>query len=221
MRPKYLFGEFELNPASRELLRNGQPVALRPRSLECLIYLIEHRDRAVGRDELISAVWGRVDASDTVVAQTLLRARKALDDTGNQQVMIRTLPRFGYRWVAPVREVSTPWDAGVEEAADAGAGVADALPSTLYAEADCETAANDDEGEAADVEELDVEVPDVDAFDVDEFDADQPMASETAGADGEPATIVAPAAAKRRRLPRIILLATLALVVALGVGVLL
>jgi DNA-binding winged helix-turn-helix (wHTH) protein len=77
MRPKYLFGEFELNPASRELLRSGKPIALRPRSLECLIYLIEHRDRAVGRDELIG-VWGRVDASDTVVAQ-LLRA-PGLDD---------------------------------------------------------------------------------------------------------------------------------------------
>jgi tetratricopeptide (TPR) repeat protein len=60
----------------------------------------------VGRDELISAVWGRVDASDTVVAQTLLRARKALDDTGNQQGMIRTVPRFGYQWVAPVQEVA-------------------------------------------------------------------------------------------------------------------
>src|SRR5678816_342308 len=83
MRSRYLFGEFELNPASRELLRNGEPVALRPRSLECLVYLIEHRDRAVGRDELISAVWGRVDVSDTVVAQTLLRTRKALGDAGD------------------------------------------------------------------------------------------------------------------------------------------
>ena len=76
MRPRYLFGEFELNPASRELLRNGKPIALRPRSLECLIYLIEHRDRAVGRDELIAAVWGRVDASDTVVAHVVARARR-------------------------------------------------------------------------------------------------------------------------------------------------
>lgn len=140
MRTKYLFGEFELNPASRELLRNGQPIALRPRSLECLIYLIEHRDRAVGRDELISAVWGRVDASDTVVAQTLLRTRKALEDTGNQQGMIRTLPRFGYRWVAPIRETTTASDSDADVAAAAytGGDVADAIPSTSaqYIEAD-------------------------------------------------------------------------------------
>lgn len=109
---KYVFGEFELNPATRELTRNGSPVPLRPRSLECLVYLIDHRDRAVGRDELIAAVWGKVDAGDTVVAQTLLRARKALDDTGSQQGMIRTLPRFGYRWVAPVRVAAASPDAG-------------------------------------------------------------------------------------------------------------
>ncbi|HEY5782074.1 MAG TPA: winged helix-turn-helix domain-containing protein, partial [Lysobacter sp.] len=80
--PKYRFGPFELDAASRELSRDGERVALPPKSFECLAYLIAHRDRAVGRDELIAAVWGRVEVSDAVVAQTLLRARKALDDTG-------------------------------------------------------------------------------------------------------------------------------------------
>ncbi|HWU70329.1 MAG TPA: winged helix-turn-helix domain-containing protein, partial [Pseudoxanthomonas sp.] len=130
MRLKYLFGEFELNPASRELLRNGKPVALRARSLECLVYLIEHRDRAVGRDELISAVWGRVDASGTVVAQTLLRARKALDDTGNQQAMIRTLPRFGYRWVMPVQEVAISSETEEADGTDDGSVAGAAPPDT-------------------------------------------------------------------------------------------
>jgi len=200
MRPKYLFGEFELNPASRELLRNGKPIALRPRSLECLIYLIEHRDRAVGRDELIAAVWGRVDASDTVVAQTLLRARKALDDTGNQQVMIRTVPRFGYRWVAPIKEVAIPPDAGVAEMADVGR-YADAVPSaSQYVEADSETE-TDVEGETLDVDEaLEVEPP------------------ETIGADVEETNIVSPAIGKRRRLLRIVLPLLVALVVSVGLG---
>ena len=102
---RYRFGAFELDPASRELWRGDERIALPPKSFECLAYLIAHRDRAVGRDELISAVWGRVETSDTVVAQTLLRARKALDDTGDRQATVRTVPRFGYRWVAPVEEV--------------------------------------------------------------------------------------------------------------------
>ncbi|WP_460764431.1 winged helix-turn-helix domain-containing protein [Lysobacter fragariae] len=202
MRPKYLFGEFELNPASRELLRNGKPIALRPKSLECLVYLIEHRDRAVGRDELISAVWGRVDASDTVVAQTLLRARKALDDTGNQQVMIRTLPRFGYRWVAPIREVAVPSDASMAEAGDAGGRGAmhSASASAHYVEADSEIE-SDIEGEALDVDvALEAELP------------------ETIGAGVEEATEVSSAIGKRRRLLRIGLPLLIALIVAVGLG---
>lgn len=116
---KYRFGPFELDAASRELSRDGERVALPPKSFECLAYLIAHRDRAVGRDELIAAVWGRVEVSDAVVAQTLLRARKALGDTGNRQSTIRTVSRFGYQWVAPVQEMAatgdTPLDADVQE----------------------------------------------------------------------------------------------------------
>src|SRR4249919_1866473 len=102
---RYKFFDFELDPASRELTRRGERIALPPKSFDCLAYLVAHRDRAVGRDELISAVWGRVDVSDTVVAQTLLRARKVLGDGGDRQEIVRTVPRFGYRWVAPVQEV--------------------------------------------------------------------------------------------------------------------
>lgn len=60
-RTLFRFADFQLDPAARELRQDGRRVALPPKSLECLIYLIEQRDRAVGRDELISAVWGRVD----------------------------------------------------------------------------------------------------------------------------------------------------------------
>ena len=102
---RYRFGEFELDPASRELRRDGALLALPLKSLECLAYLVAHRERAVGRDELISAVWGRADVSDTVITQTMRRARKALDDAGNRQVIVRTVPGFGYRWVAAVEEV--------------------------------------------------------------------------------------------------------------------
>jgi DNA-binding winged helix-turn-helix (wHTH) protein/tetratricopeptide (TPR) repeat protein len=111
MAPReYRFGDFRLAPAARELWLSGELVALPPKSLDCLIYLVEHRERAVGRDELISAVWGRTAVSDDVLAQTLLRARRAVGDTGNDQRAIRTVPRFGYRWILPAEEFapSTP-----------------------------------------------------------------------------------------------------------------
>lgn len=101
----YRFGRFELDPRSRSLLADGEPLAMPPKSFECVAYLVEHRDRAVGRDELISAVWGNTEVSDHTLGQTLLRARQALGDTGAERSMIRTVSRFGYEWIAPVERV--------------------------------------------------------------------------------------------------------------------
>lgn len=103
---RYFFEDFELDCASRTLIGPDGQIALAAKSLDCLAYLVAHRDRAVGRDELVAAVWGRVDAGDSVISQTLLRARKALGDTGEQQRFIRTVRGFGYQWIAPVTATS-------------------------------------------------------------------------------------------------------------------
>lgn len=100
----YRFGDCRIDPSARELHRAAELVTLSPKVFDCLAYLIEHRDRAVGRDELIAAVWGKVDVSDTLLGQTVLKARRAIGDTGNEQHAIRTVPRFGYRWIAPLDE---------------------------------------------------------------------------------------------------------------------
>ncbi len=102
---RYRFRDFTLDPAGRELTRAGVLVTLPSRSLDCLIYLVQHRDRAVGRDELISAVWGRVDIADGLLAQTILRLRRGLGDSGSDGA-IRTVARFGYRWVEETAEES-------------------------------------------------------------------------------------------------------------------
>ena len=99
------FGEFQLDPATRELRRAGVPVPVPPRAFDCIVYLVEHRDRAVGRDELIAAVWGKADITDGMLGQTVLSARRVLDDTGKEQQCIRTVFRFGYHWVAPTEVV--------------------------------------------------------------------------------------------------------------------
>lgn len=112
----FCFGEFRLIPAHRELWRSNQPVRIQPRTLETVIYLVQHRDRVVGRDELISAVWGRVDVADNLLSQTIARARHALGDTAEEQHTIRTIARFGYRWILDV-EVPADEPAPVSEAA--------------------------------------------------------------------------------------------------------
>lgn len=95
----YYFGDFCLDPVARALTRNGEPITIAANALGCLAYLIEHRERAVGKDELVSAVWGRVDVSDNLLAQTIVRLRRALGEAGAGQRCIRTIPRVGYRWM--------------------------------------------------------------------------------------------------------------------------
>lgn len=106
----YAFNDFELDTAGRELRENGVSVELAASAFDCLVYLIANRDRAIGRDELISAVWGCVGSSDTTLAHTLVRLRRLLGDAGSEQHTIRTIPRVGYRWIAPVRECAARSD---------------------------------------------------------------------------------------------------------------
>jgi len=102
------FGDCSINIASRELLRAGVRVNLAPIVFDCIAYLIQHRERAVGRDELVAAVWGRASVSDAVMGKTILTARRAIGDTAEEQRFLRTVPRFGYQWGAPTRSEPVP-----------------------------------------------------------------------------------------------------------------
>jgi DNA-binding winged helix-turn-helix (wHTH) protein/tetratricopeptide (TPR) repeat protein len=113
MHTRYRFGRFTLDLAKRELRADAAPVPLPARVFECLAHLIEHRDRAVDRDELAQAVFARRDVSDAQLAQIILRSRRTLGDDGHEQRTIRTVPRYGYRWIAETRveQVATHDDA--------------------------------------------------------------------------------------------------------------
>jgi TolB-like protein/DNA-binding winged helix-turn-helix (wHTH) protein/Tfp pilus assembly protein PilF len=102
----YRLGAFTLDLARREMHRGEMRLDLPAKVFDCITYLVEHRDRAVGRDELIAAVWGRVDVSDNLLAQVILRARRSFDDDAGEQRAIRTITGFGYRWVTACEEVS-------------------------------------------------------------------------------------------------------------------
>jgi DNA-binding winged helix-turn-helix (wHTH) protein/tetratricopeptide (TPR) repeat protein len=99
-RPIYRFGDCRIDLFARELRRAGELVVLSPKVFDCLAYLIERHERAVGRDELVAAVWGKTEITDTLLGQTILKARRAVGDNADEQNVIRTIPRFGYTWVA-------------------------------------------------------------------------------------------------------------------------
>jgi TolB-like protein/DNA-binding winged helix-turn-helix (wHTH) protein len=102
---KYRFGEFELDPATVELRAEGELRRLEPQVFALIAYLVENRDRLVSRDELLEKVWdGRV-VSDSALASRVKVARRALDDDGRAQRVIRTIHGRGFRFVAEVHPV--------------------------------------------------------------------------------------------------------------------
>ncbi|VXC04483.1 conserved hypothetical protein [Luteimonas sp. 9C] len=102
----YRFSDSLLDFDARELRRDGVLVVVPARVFTCLQYLLEHRERAVSRDELAMAIFARNNVSDAQLSQIILRARRAVGDDGQEQRVIRTVPSFGFRWVAEVTPVS-------------------------------------------------------------------------------------------------------------------
>ncbi len=93
------FGPYRLDPAARELRRGDEEIAVPPKSMACLMYLIARRDRAVDRDELIEAIWGHSHLTDGALAQTILQLRKVLGD-GEGTHFVKSVRGYGYRWAA-------------------------------------------------------------------------------------------------------------------------
>jgi DNA-binding winged helix-turn-helix (wHTH) protein/pimeloyl-ACP methyl ester carboxylesterase len=98
----YRFSAYTLNTQTYELCRDGEAIGVEPQVFSVLVYLIENRDRVVSREELIGSVWkGRV-VSDATVSSRISAARVALHDTGSEQSIIQTIPRRGFRFIAPL-----------------------------------------------------------------------------------------------------------------------
>jgi TolB-like protein len=100
----YAFGEYVLDVRRRELRRGGELRKLEPQVFDLLAYLVQHRDRVVGKNDLLQAVWGGRIVSDSALTTRINAARRALGDDGERQRLIRTLPRKGVRFVAEITE---------------------------------------------------------------------------------------------------------------------
>jgi TolB-like protein len=100
----YAFGEYVLEVGRRELWRGGEQVEVEPQVFDLLVYLVQHRDRVLGRDDLLQAVWGGRIVSDSALTTRVNAARRALGDDGEWQRLIRTLPRRGFRFIGEVSE---------------------------------------------------------------------------------------------------------------------
>jgi DNA-binding winged helix-turn-helix (wHTH) protein/TolB-like protein len=100
----YEFGRFSLNTAERVLLREGEPVPLTPKVFDILVVLVENGGRVVEKDDLMRRVWPSTFVEEGNLTQNISLLRKALGEGPNGVQFIETVPRRGYRFVAPTRK---------------------------------------------------------------------------------------------------------------------
>ena len=103
---QFVFGECVLDTGRRELSRGGEAVAVGPQVFDLLIHLIENRDRVVSKDELFDVIWRGRTVSESTLTSHVNFARRAIGDTGEEQRLIRTIARKGFRFVGDVTEAS-------------------------------------------------------------------------------------------------------------------
>jgi DNA-binding winged helix-turn-helix (wHTH) protein/TolB-like protein len=112
-RTLYEFDRFRLDPAEQRLLCGGEPVALTPKAFQILCVLIHNNGRLLNKDELIKQVWPNSFVEEANLSVNISALRKALGDTPDGQKFIETVPKRGYRFVMPIREVGNGSQVGL------------------------------------------------------------------------------------------------------------
>ncbi len=102
----YEFSGFRLEGAQRRLLYNGEPVPLKSKILDLLLYLVERRGQLIVKDDLLRDIWADAIVEENNITVSMSILRKTLGEDRLSRRFIETVPRQGYRFVADVREVS-------------------------------------------------------------------------------------------------------------------
>jgi len=100
------FKTFRLDTKNHLLWRNGDRVPVAPKGFDVLAYLVEHAGRVVTQDEMLEALWSETYVNPEVLRKYILEIRKALGDRPDKPEFIETLPKRGYRFIAPVTDES-------------------------------------------------------------------------------------------------------------------
>ena len=115
-RREYQFGPFHLDARERRLSRGGETIPLRLKVFDTLLVLVENAGRLVTKQELLDAIWPETTVEENNLNHNVSVLRKALGERATGQQYIETVPRVGYRFVAPVdviaaapRQRQRPW----------------------------------------------------------------------------------------------------------------
>jgi DNA-binding winged helix-turn-helix (wHTH) protein/Tfp pilus assembly protein PilF len=117
---RYRFGPFTLDVAGYRLLRDDVDVAVSPRLIDLLRYLVERPSALASKEELFAAIWPDVIVTDNALTQAISDLRQALGDSASRPTYVQTVARRGYRFIAPVSGPSETAPAVTSEAAAYG-----------------------------------------------------------------------------------------------------
>src|SRR4029079_4871882 len=99
----YEFGPFVLDAPSRILLKEGVTVRLTPKAFETLLVLIQHGVQVVDKEQLLKEVWPDSFVEEGRLSRNIQEMRKARGDDFSQPSYIETIPKRGYRFLAPLK----------------------------------------------------------------------------------------------------------------------
>jgi DNA-binding winged helix-turn-helix (wHTH) protein/pimeloyl-ACP methyl ester carboxylesterase len=116
---QFRFEHYLLDSDRRELRRGSELIALEPQVFDLLVHLVQSRDHVVSKDDLIASVWGGRIVSDSTLTSRINAARKAVGDNGDEQRLIRTTPKKGFRFIGDVTELAKPSEPGSPQPAAA------------------------------------------------------------------------------------------------------
>lgn len=108
----FRFGPFSLDSRTRQLLRDGHEVTLSPKAFQLLLLLVENRSRAMSRNELHQQLWPSTFVLETNLAGLIAELRRALRDTADRPTFVRTMHRFGYRFIGDAEEADALQESG-------------------------------------------------------------------------------------------------------------
>src|SRR5215469_18196216 len=101
----YEFGPFRFDPEERTLLREGFPIALPPRVAETLFVLLESAGYLVEKEKFMKGVWPDAFVEEGNLNKNIFVLRKALGQWDGGREYIETVPKRGYRFIAPVKDI--------------------------------------------------------------------------------------------------------------------
>ncbi len=124
---RYAFDDYKLDTERYELRRAGQLIHVGPQVFNVLLYLLEHHERVVSRQEFFERLWPEQFVSDESLGRCIREVRRALGETRGTGQYIQTVRGRGYRFVAAV-SVPAEQDEG-----------ASGHPSSSFSSTECET----------------------------------------------------------------------------------